>query len=272
MPEIGATLREARMRAHIDLSEIEAKTKIRARYLRALENEEWDVLPGPTFTKSFLRTYAEALDLDAKTLIEEYRLQNEQPGEAELQPIVSTPRRTRPGRSESAGGDLRGPSRGYAIAIGAIAIVILLLIVGLLTHKSGKGPNTRKQQNVATGHHHHSQRHRAGTKAANSGHHPTRTASRPGEATIVLQATETVWICLIGEGERKLIPGIELHAGESSGPYHAKRFQMTLGNNDLTMTVNGRELPIPASTEAIGYEITSAGRQTLPAGSEPTCA
>ena len=58
MAEIGATLREARMRARIDVSEIEAQTKIRAKYLRALENEEWGLLPGPTFVKSFLRTYA----------------------------------------------------------------------------------------------------------------------------------------------------------------------------------------------------------------------
>ena len=68
MPDIGATLREARMRARIDISEIEAETKIRAKYLRALENEEWDLLPGPTYVKSFLRTYAEALGLDAKLL------------------------------------------------------------------------------------------------------------------------------------------------------------------------------------------------------------
>jgi cytoskeleton protein RodZ len=58
--EIGATLRTARMSARIDVSEIEAQTKIRAKYLRALENEEWDLLPGPTFVRSFLRTYAQA--------------------------------------------------------------------------------------------------------------------------------------------------------------------------------------------------------------------
>jgi len=62
------------MRARIDISEIEAETKIRAKYLRALENEEWDLLPGPTFVKSFLRTYAEALGIDAKLLVEEYKL------------------------------------------------------------------------------------------------------------------------------------------------------------------------------------------------------
>ena len=100
MPEIGATLREARMRAHIDVSEIEAKTKIRAKYLRALENEEWGLLPGPTFVKSFLRTYATALGLDGKALVEEYRLHHEAPGEGMLEPIVSSsqrpPQRGRP--------------------------------------------------------------------------------------------------------------------------------------------------------------------------------
>src|SRR5271157_3359309 len=116
MPEIGATLREARMRARIDVSEIEAKTKIRAKYLRALENEEWGLLPGPTFVKSFLRTYAQALDLDGKALVEEYRRHHERPSEAMLEPIVSTPQskrsRSRSGARSSAGG--RGGSRGHA--------------------------------------------------------------------------------------------------------------------------------------------------------------
>src|SRR6266571_2883474 len=88
MPEIGETLRDARMRARIDISEIESETKIRAKYLRALENEEWDLLPGPTYVKSFLRTYAEALGLDAKLLVEEYKLRHERLSDVELQPIV----------------------------------------------------------------------------------------------------------------------------------------------------------------------------------------
>src|SRR5205823_2588435 len=93
MPEIGESLREARMRARIDVSEIEAQTKIRAKYLRALENEEWGLLPGPTFVKSFLRTYAQALGLDGKALVEEYRLHHETPTDTALEPIVATPRR-----------------------------------------------------------------------------------------------------------------------------------------------------------------------------------
>src|ERR1700731_1183572 len=110
MADIGAMLREARMRAHLDVSEIEAQTKIRAKYLRALENEEWSLLPGPTFVKSFLRTYAQALGLDGKALGEDYRLHRGAPGEGPLEPIVASPRGSRR-RAPS------GPGRGYMAAV-----------------------------------------------------------------------------------------------------------------------------------------------------------
>ena len=79
MPEIGETLREARMRRRIDMTEVEAATKIRAKYLRALENEEWDLLPGPTFVKTFLRTYAEYLEAEAKSECKHEWLRGELP-------------------------------------------------------------------------------------------------------------------------------------------------------------------------------------------------
>ena len=63
------------MRQRLDIADVEASTKIRAKYLRALENEEFGMLPGPTFVKTFLRTYAEALGLDPHLLVEEYRAQ-----------------------------------------------------------------------------------------------------------------------------------------------------------------------------------------------------
>src|SRR5436189_6473999 len=130
MPEIGASLREARLRAKVDITDVEAATKIRAKYLRALENEEWGLLPGPTFVKSFLRTYAQALGLDGKALVEEYRLHHETPSETALEPIVATPRRQRGGRDRGgrgrgAGGADSGPSRGYMLAVGAIGAVIV---------------------------------------------------------------------------------------------------------------------------------------------------
>src|SRR5919206_3516687 len=92
MPSIGETLREARMRQRLDITDVEAKTKIRAKYLRALENEDFGMLPGPTFVKSFLRTYAEFLGLDPHLLVEEYRVRHDPRDESELTPFARPPR------------------------------------------------------------------------------------------------------------------------------------------------------------------------------------
>ncbi len=100
MAEIGATLREARMRAGIDIAEIESETKIRAKYLRALENENWAALPGPTYVRSFMRTYADTLGLDGRLLVEQYRFSHERPADQDLAPIVPPRRRSlRPRRA-----------------------------------------------------------------------------------------------------------------------------------------------------------------------------
>ena len=95
MPSIGETLREARMRQRLDIADVETRTKIRAKYLRALENEEFGMLPGPTFVKTFLRTYAEKLGLDARLLVEEYKLRHERLSDVDLQPIAPRSARDR---------------------------------------------------------------------------------------------------------------------------------------------------------------------------------
>lgn len=120
MGEIGETLRERRMALKIDVHEVEEATKIRAKYLRALENEEYDLLPGSAYVKSFLRTYADYLELDSRALVDEYRGLDHH---TEEEPMVYTPAPV-------------GRTRGYGrwlIALGVIAlIVVVLLLVGVL--------------------------------------------------------------------------------------------------------------------------------------------
>jgi hypothetical protein len=260
MPEIGETLREARMRERIDVSEIEAQTKIRAKYLRALENEEWDLLPGPTFVKSFLRTYATALGLDGKTLVEEYRLHYERPSEPP-EPIVSSPRKVRVPRGSSG----RGPSRGYMALVGIVGIVIVLLIVGLLSGggKGGSTGSTSARTDTPAKHRavHRSTAHRGGGTPA----------SAVATVSLSLRATGTVYVCLIGEGGKKLVAGQTLEAGSRTPTFHARRFALTLGNNAVVLTIDGTPRAVPASSGAIGYTITKSGRKTLAQGHLPTC-
>lgn len=72
MFEIGNSLREARLRQQLDFPDIERVTKIRPKYLRALEDESFETLPAQTYVKGFLRTYAEFLGLDGQLYVDEY--------------------------------------------------------------------------------------------------------------------------------------------------------------------------------------------------------
>lgn len=264
MAEIGAILRETRMRARVDVSEIEAQTKIRAKYLRALENEEWDLLPGPTFVRSFLRTYAQALGLDAKALVDEYRRVYEQPSEIEHQPAVmaSPSRRPRPGPVT------RRPSRGYTIALGVVGLLIVLLVVGLISEKKG-GSSPKQQSSTSAFRGDRTPRHQS-----SSSHHGITGTSTTGSGTRIalsLKPSAPVWVCLIGDGTRKAIPGITLQTSYTPVTYHASRFTLTLGNDAVTMYVNGRAESVPTTSNSIGYSITSSGRHLLSSTQQPTC-
>jgi hypothetical protein len=70
--EIGNSLREARMRQGLDYPQVELATKIRVKYIRALEEDQFAVLPAQTYVKGFLRTYADFLGLDGQLYVDEY--------------------------------------------------------------------------------------------------------------------------------------------------------------------------------------------------------
>ena len=111
MFEIGNSLREARLRQGLDFPELEQGTKIRGKYLRALEDEHFDVLPAQTYVKGFLRSYAEYLGLDGQLYVDEYNSRFVV-GEEEPQ---SRPRRSAP------------PSRGVQVQ----SRVVLLTLLGI---------------------------------------------------------------------------------------------------------------------------------------------
>ena len=72
MFDLGNSLREARIRQGLDFPQVELATKIRAKYLRALEDEVFEILPSETYVKGFLRSYAEFLGLDGQLYVDEY--------------------------------------------------------------------------------------------------------------------------------------------------------------------------------------------------------
>lgn len=262
MPDIGATLREARMRARTDISEVEAETKIRAKYLRALENEEWDLLPGPTFVKSFLRTYAEALGLDGRLLVEEYKLRHERLSDVELQPIA--PRSAR---------DRRRP-RGARIPRGAIVAVVVagLLVALYLLGNGGSSPPTLPSPAATTS---TSPGGGAGTTTGTNGKQQGSGAGSPSPAKRIVSLrivpTGPVYVCLEAAGGRRPVAGVILQAGSRQPTYRSSRFRLTLGNGEARLLVDGRTRTVPAVNNGIGYEITPTGRKVLSPAARPRC-
>jgi cytoskeleton protein RodZ len=118
--EIGNSLREARLRQQLDFPQLEQATKIRSRYLRALEEEQFDTLPAETYVKGFLRAYAEYLGLDGQLYVDEY---NSRYVVGEDEP-VARPRRSTAGRTER-----RVDSRVVVLTLAGIVAVVALFIL-----------------------------------------------------------------------------------------------------------------------------------------------
>jgi len=120
--EIGNSLREARLRQELDFPELEQQTKIRSKYLKALEDEHFEVLPAPTYVKGFLRNYADALGLEGQLYVDEYNSRFVT-GDEDV-PLRPRDYQRRP---QSSLGD-RFETRGVALALLGIAIVSALAI------------------------------------------------------------------------------------------------------------------------------------------------
>jgi cytoskeleton protein RodZ len=259
MPEIGDQLRETRMRNRIDISEVEAATKIRAKYLRALENEEWDLLPGPTFVKTFLRTYADYLGLDARNLVEQYRARYERPSAQELTPFGTSVggRRSRPRRPVAA--------PWMAVIAGVLVLIGALYLLGTWGDDDGDGGDETSATATPVG-----------TPAAGEGEGEKKKKRKrtPAKKTVVrlqIQPTGPVSVCLENAAGEPLIQNITLQANQDSETFRSKRFRMSFGTGEAVMRVDGK--PYQVSDDApIGYEVRAGGKpKPLPEAERPTC-
>jgi Helix-turn-helix domain len=233
--EIGSSLREARERQDLDFAEVERITKIRGKYLRALEDERFELLPAQTYVKGFLRTYAEVLGLDGQLYVDEYNSRYVVgEDEAHLRPRRTTVRAPQQ-RSR------RVESRVVLLALGAIA---LLTVVVIAAWTSGD-----KNPRVDLG----------GTT--------TKPTKRAGSA---VPSSGVLLVVSARRGNSQL----EIHSRGASGPLRyqgtiekgspplklwAKRFWINVATpENLAFVVNGRRRLVPGGSPRV-VTITRSG-------------
>jgi hypothetical protein len=146
--EIGDSLREARERQGLGYPEIELATKIRAKYIRALEEEDFTSIPGDAYIRGFLRSYAEYLGLDGDVYVDEYASRFITSWRDELPPRPE--RRRIPRRERSI------ERRTVLLVLAGIAIVAILVfaafsIPGSSTHTPGIGGKQKQHHKAASG-------------------------------------------------------------------------------------------------------------------------
>src|SRR4051794_9724321 len=244
------------MRQKIDIAEVEAATKIRAKYLRALENEEFALLPGNTFVKTFMRTYAEYLGLDAQLLIEEYRVDYEPRGEGE-QPMVSRPTRRQEERRRPRAS--RGPpGPGTAVVVVVVVVLAIFAILGL-TGGGDKGTSSNKGSTTASK---PTKKHRTTKEPAPK--------PKPTSVRLRIVPSAATYLCVDrGVGTPIVYQGTTVDRQIFKG----KRLRVNIGNASTVRVVsNGKRVALPAGATIVGYEFTPTKSKPLPADETRPCA
>jgi len=223
MFDIGSSLREARQRQELDFPELEERTKIRPKYLRALEDERFDILPAPTYVRGFLRAYADALGLDGQPFVDEYNTrfavgEEDAPVRARRVPVQ---RRDRGARE----------SRIAVVALFAIAVATALVIAAW---RFG-GP---EGENVP------------GLEPKGSGQVTQTSSERKQQTTLAVRAVSGgSWMEVrAGSSAGKLLYSGTLERGQRK-TFEGARLQLALAEpQNVAVRLNGNRVDLPVGT------------------------
>jgi len=239
---IGAELTRAREELGLDIRALEERTKIRSRYLRALEEEAWDLIPSPAYAKGFLRTYAAELGLDAEELVDEFRRQVESrlPDSERAYPIGDRvlEAQRRPGSGP--------PNRFAPLAIAAV--IALVSVAGILFRDLIAGGEEEKPSGSVEV---------VGSGGGSEKKRKPRGGTRRFE--LALEAREDVELCLVKGQKQALIVAQTVRSGSREGPFTGKEFRLdVMSGGTLLLQVDGERVKV-ASREPARYIVTSRG-------------
>ena len=239
MFQLGSTLREARTRQGLELRDAAEATRIRVKFLAALEGERLDELPADFYARAFLRTYAEFLGLDGDVYVAELnsRLEARRPPP----PPPPEPRLTLPSLDW----------RVTALLSGAAAIVLVSLLAWHYGGRSQPRPQSATTSQVAGAKKTIAPRPAAATRAR-----------RPALARLVLVAARgDCWLSIRAGSRNGRVLAEGLLREGAAVRVAAKRLWIRIGAPwNLDASLNGRALRgLPADTGNVF--VTAAGLQ-----------
>ena len=246
--QVGQALREARLNRGLDLYEAHRVTGIRVEELRAMEEDRWEAVPEDV-AEEWLATYAGFLGLDEKALLEQYTHPGQQEQQDATRGVIAR------GSSEPR---LHWNRRAVLAVVGVAAlvgVVIGLVAIGPLGGSGGSSSDGTDQV--------------AGTRATST--EPTTTTAGSAPVSLQLSTKKVVWVCLVDQRGHAVIPGQDLVANQTVGPYDGKGFEVTFGNGSVDMTVNGQPVDVPPLAEPLGFRITPQGATRLSGPDQPSC-
>ncbi|HYU59483.1 MAG TPA: helix-turn-helix transcriptional regulator [Solirubrobacterales bacterium] len=248
---IGSILKEERVRQGLEIGAVEARTKIRAKYLRAIENEDWDVLPGAAYTRGFLRTYAGILGLDAEALVDEYRARFE---EHESQPVGIAEPVLRGGIPRE--GERPRIDRRLVVGLLVAGLAVLLLVLGLTGGSDEEKGEPAAQRKNQPGHHKHKQQN-----------------NEPVPDTVKLDVTarSDSEVCLVSQGGAVLLDNKLMETGDEE-TFESDTFDLSLGFGAVELSVNDESQRLRATPDApLTWEIAPRGVRAPVADPDPDC-
>lgn len=282
MGVIGDTLSEARTRRGVDLEEIQAATGIRPRYLRAIEQEDWDALPEEFYARAFIRKYAVFLGLEPEPLVAEYRRQQGTTGSrgAPTSPFAGTPTSRRAEALRR-----RRARQGVYVWLGGAAVLVVIIVVVILLVSGGGGERTKqasgggaggKAADGKGGGKNASGKGKAGNggggNGAGNGQGRAGNGASAKSVSLKIEPTAEVWACVLDAKDKPLVDGATLAAGESAGPFHSRSYTAAFGNGSVEVFVDGKRAQTPTTPSPMGFTVDRHGKiAQIPEGARPSC-
>jgi len=241
--EFGERLKREREMREVSMEELTKATRISKRFIEALENEEWEKLPGGVFGHGFVRTIARYLGLDEEAFLGEYDLARSE----KMQPAPPKP-------------EERIPSPPKWIPVAAVA-VLLLLVVGLFyagrygwqRYAERRATRRASEASLAT-------RPESGASSAApvdaTGSSPASSASAINSLDLSVSTSAATRVRVIADG--KLQIDSELPAGETRHFSASEQFEVTAGDSSaVLLELNGQAMPPVGAPGASGTIVLS---------------